>query len=171
MRDNENEEGEEDKSKAPTKSKTGRQKKGGTKKRNGKRRKRTHVTAWGSPSRITKHGTGGVRLTSESDDDDDGGDESSSGSDPDDDDHGGLWKHVLCLEWLDNGTLRSFIIKAKRRSQHLPNRLMWRFLYCREFSLGKCFWSIRTRNADSICSPSSRSWIGLANNSKCAGHP
>jgi hypothetical protein len=139
MRDNENEEGEEDKSKSPTKSKTGRQKRGGTKKRNGKRRKRTHVTALGSPSRITKHGTGDVRLTGESDDDNDGGDESSSGSDPNDDDHGGLWKHVLCLEWLDNGTLRSFIIKAKRRGQHLPNRLMWRFLYCREFSLGKCF--------------------------------
>ncbi|ETS72907.1 hypothetical protein PFICI_15299 [Pestalotiopsis fici W106-1] len=47
-----------------------------------------------------------------------------------DDGDDGIWNHVICLEWLDNGTLRSFILKAKRRSEPLPNRLLWRFLGC-----------------------------------------
>ncbi|KAI1482207.1 kinase-like domain-containing protein [Daldinia eschscholtzii] len=36
----------------------------------------------------------------------------------------------ITMEWLSCGTLGNFIIKAKRKVDRLPNRLLWRFFLC-----------------------------------------
>ncbi|KAK9789705.1 putative Protein kinase domain-containing protein [Seiridium cardinale] len=57
----------------------------------------------------------------------DGGDNIDSSSDQAD---AGMWGQVICMEWIENGTLRNFIMKARRQDKPLPNRLLWRFLGC-----------------------------------------
>ncbi|KAI0846444.1 kinase-like domain-containing protein [Daldinia vernicosa] len=36
----------------------------------------------------------------------------------------------ITMEWLSCGSLGDFIVKAKRKTDRLPNRLLWRFFLC-----------------------------------------
>lgn len=46
----------------------------------------------------------------------------------------GLTGPVLVMEYLDNGTFRRLMERAKTHDIHLPNRLIWSFFLCRECS-------------------------------------
>jgi hypothetical protein len=41
----------------------------------------------------------------------------------------------IYMEWLDNGTLQSFLSKAEDAKRSPPNRLLWRIFMCCELAL------------------------------------
>jgi hypothetical protein len=48
------------------------------------------------------------------------------------DEGNGISDECILMEYMKNGTLNSFIAKARRRNEPLPNRLVWRLFGCRE---------------------------------------
>ncbi|XXH03410.1 hypothetical protein Hte_009812 [Hypoxylon texense] len=46
------------------------------------------------------------------------------------DDRQNNWPEWIYLEWIGNGSLRDFVMRAKFYYEFLPNRLLWRFFLC-----------------------------------------